>query len=1044
MSSPTALQSGEEDAFTSPRQPRHAPVHSNVGSVLAKALGTSPVFGGVERQAGDAGREESEKEEAAAVELVLSWLLVHGWEGVQERLFDLGETDYESYSKIEPRMVEVSAAKGIYLLNGHQVHLIGTDRYNPSLVLDVESKQVIWDIEAHTKYTFPLARKYMVCKLDGSSVQVMLKANGKVVARGSPAEQPSRQSPHVSASKPLLSLGSDIPDSPAPVPQLSNTSTLSNTSPIPKPTRAMQGQEAMKRRSRSHLGINNAMADPPADAGGPQSSPVVQGGGVSSSAALPDPRPSEQESSAQTGHEDGMVEVKLSGKSNKNPSNPELWRALMQEGVLVDGVPNLFLFRGRRLTVPTYNSSGLATVSDALTGEPLYVGPGRHEVFPPTRVAAGVDVVKELMAWANVHGWHELSRRLFDQGTTDYSAYAVIDKEMKSAGAADTNLFVYRGRTLRLEGPSRWDPHKLLDAETGELLWDSKTATKLRFPWAREALDIDSDPHYVYVRERTSRKLLIKLELASSFDLVPPPAPNQDAPHAHPAPSAAAGGGPTGQTGASPRAPVHAPAHAPVAASEGDKENIVKAVLQLRDWAELKGWYDLDSRLFNAGSTDYREYGELERRLVPVHGRAGIYTLDGQSVEVVGHRLDPVKVTYVETKQLLWDAESHTTYDFPWARQYFALRILPSNAVQVVDKQTGEVVVQVGGTREPNARNDALVLQSILMDAQPVLQRSGLEPLLNNGAEIVQVLKDFSPSFNAAGAGDSTQEQLTVHAGDLLQVMHAGAKGWQLGKVIDLSHPTPLAGKGREGWFPATYAAPVQELATWHGRVIQIGAPEPDGVVTVTDTRSGNVIFWGHPEAPEEKWNMSHPHVSTALSALSPVADARGGDGGGGAGAGAGGGVGGGARDVTPRAARRGLHAGEDASPRNLGSPRGGVARTGSTWSPRRGTGISPLRLAVSVSPLVQARDMSGKVAAWVDNLERFHQCASSVVLLDGQFACKGGIVTGDGERAEETLEMRASGTFRYISWCKESMLIHPGSTSAGGRGAQWMVLGGY
>ena len=154
--------------------------------------------------------------------------------------------------------------------------------------------------------------------------------------------------------------------------------------------------------------------------------------------------------------------------------------------------------------------------------------------------------------------------------------------------------------------------------------------------------------------------------------------------------------------------------------------------------------------------------------------------------------------------------------------------------------------------------------------------------------------------------------------------------------------------------------------------------------------------------------------------------------------------MGGGARDVTPRAARRGSHAGEDASPRNLGSPRGGVARTGSTWSPRRGTGISPLRLAVSVSPLVQARDMSGKVAAWVDNLERFHQCASSVVLLDGQFACKGGIVTGDGERAEETLEMRASGTFRYISWCKESMLIHPGSTSAGGRGAQWMVLGGY
>jgi len=46
---------------------------------------------------------------------------------------------------------------------------------------------------------------------------------------------------------------------------------------------------------------------------------------------------------------------------------------------------------------------------------------------------------------------------------------------------------------------------------------------------------------------------------------------------------------------------------------------------------------------------------------------------------------------------------------------------------------------------------------------------------------------------------------------------------------------------GKEGWFPATYAAPVQELAKWRGRVIQIGAPEHDGVVTVTDTTSGNV-----------------------------------------------------------------------------------------------------------------------------------------------------------------------------------------------------------
>jgi len=578
------------------------------------------------------------------------------------------------------------------------------------------------------------------------------------------------------------------------------------------------------------------------------------------------------------------------------------------------------------------------------------------------------------------------------------------------------------------------------DADTGEVLWDRKKATKLRFPWAQEALEIESDQHHVYVRERTSRKLLIKLELASSSDLAPSRPPVQDAPLASsPVPDG-------GQKGASPRTPVHASAHAPAAADagakEGGTEGMVKAVQQLHEWAQQKGWFDLDSRLLNAGSTDYKAYGELERRLVPVQGRAGIYTLDGHAVEVVGHRLDPVKVIDVKTKQLLWDAESFTTYDFPWARQHFRLHVLP-HAVQVVDKQTAQVVVQVGGTKESNARNDPLVLQSILMDAQPVLTRPGLEPLLHTGAEIVQVLKDFSPSSNAAGAADKAQEQLALQSGDLLHVMHSGAKGWQLGKVVDLSHPTPLAGKGREGWYPATYAAPVQELATWRGRVIQIGAPEPDGVVTVTDTRSGNVIFWGHPVSPEEDWNMKHPHVAIAFAAQSPTPVADAAEGGGEVRARGG--------DVTPRTprARDGRRAGEDtvvtaASVRNPGSPGGGSARIGGASSPWRGTvgaAMSPLRL--SGSPRMQARDLSGKVAAWVDNEERFHQCASSDVLLDGQFACKGEIDTGGGERAEETLEMRASGTFRYIAWGKESMLTRPDSGAAGGRTGHWMVLGG-
>jgi len=65
------------------------------------------------------------------------------------------------------------------------VHLIGTDRFNPSVLLDVESKKVVWDVEAHTNYTFPHARKYMVCKFDDSTVHILLKSTGKAVARGS-------------------------------------------------------------------------------------------------------------------------------------------------------------------------------------------------------------------------------------------------------------------------------------------------------------------------------------------------------------------------------------------------------------------------------------------------------------------------------------------------------------------------------------------------------------------------------------------------------------------------------------------------------------------------------------------------------------------------------------------------------------------------------------------------------------------------------------------------------------------------------------------
>jgi len=52
---------------------------------------------------------------------VMKWIVVNGWDNIQERLFDNGETDYTLYSKIEPHMVVVNAAKGIYLMKGHEV-----------------------------------------------------------------------------------------------------------------------------------------------------------------------------------------------------------------------------------------------------------------------------------------------------------------------------------------------------------------------------------------------------------------------------------------------------------------------------------------------------------------------------------------------------------------------------------------------------------------------------------------------------------------------------------------------------------------------------------------------------------------------------------------------------------------------------------------------------------------------------------------------------------------------------------------------------------
>ena len=70
--------------------------------------------------------------------------------------------------------------------------------------------------------------------------------------------------------------------------------------------------------------------------------------------------------------------------------------------------------------------------------------------------------------------------------------------------------------------------------------------------------------------------------------------------------------------------------------------------------------------------------------MLPVAGRDGFYTLDGRTVQVSGHRLDPLQVLDAENEQVLWDAEEYTSYDHAWASHFFSLHALrPSGAIQV-------------------------------------------------------------------------------------------------------------------------------------------------------------------------------------------------------------------------------------------------------------------------------------------------------------------------------------------------------------------------
>uniref|UniRef100_A0A0C3SXF6 SH3 domain-containing protein n=1 Tax=Guillardia theta (strain CCMP2712) TaxID=905079 RepID=A0A0C3SXF6_GUITC len=142
----------------------------------------------------------------------------------------------------------------------------------------------------------------------------------------------------------------------------------------------------------------------------------------------------------------------------------------------------------------------------------------------------------------------------------------------------------------------------------------------------------------------------------------------------------------------------------------------------------------------------------------------------------------------------------------------------------------------------------------------PFLQRPGVEEMASMatdlGMELVVAVRDFSSSEMS-----QSHSQLNIKAGDAILVKQAGTKGWKFGQILLtvsgkrlFSNDDLLHGWGAQGWFPETFVAAAQELATWRQRIIQIGSPDDDGTVSVVDASSGETIFAGLPEAPAEHW----------------------------------------------------------------------------------------------------------------------------------------------------------------------------------------------
>lgn len=57
-------------------------------------------------------------------------------------------------------------------------HFDTNRRYNPTLLIDIENRQILWDFQTETDFANPWARQHFVCKIEGRSSMILLKRNG--------------------------------------------------------------------------------------------------------------------------------------------------------------------------------------------------------------------------------------------------------------------------------------------------------------------------------------------------------------------------------------------------------------------------------------------------------------------------------------------------------------------------------------------------------------------------------------------------------------------------------------------------------------------------------------------------------------------------------------------------------------------------------------------------------------------------------------------------------------------------------------------------